>query len=1164
VSINGVPIGASLAYAPDLPPPAGVWSPKPATVSSRDVSIAPSNSQLVSSKMGSLRPLKIANNAVLDTVGGLAKAGWQETLAIFYPFEVLADYCALAARNPGGAFGLLAGGFAGAFHTIWDMVYGTAEFLAKEPDLSKMLQEAIKLCAYLREHSSELPAQLESALAREVKEIQALYNKGDPASMFKAGHRISHMVTTVFVAIEGAIGSGKTLGNLGKSVFGKAVSVTNESVIVSTLKNLKPEQASRGVEMANYLAQHPEKAVRMPKEVMSALKMGLEKNADQPGVQQALRRLREIEAPGGTRVGARSSQPQSQLQSQSRPTPQAQPVPPSKITSVPARPVASNPANLREIFKSQIKETGQANAGGQNVSLVYPVKDIAAPGGVRLERIDNISPSAARTLLHQLTQQKRLALPAELVFNYNGIGGRTPQGRTVSAEQDLRQREGNIFFGKLTPEQLRAQAEKNTLIVNGKRGVPLPLEQWRDATVKYVQANKHGNTVSLAIQRLHTFKGPYGQTRTMPIVEAWAELTPEEVRVLLNTASGYDRAGRPSITPTLINPSGASHGDARVATLKANGLSPEGLQQRHNAAKAETRGADKQTEAKANTQSAAIDAALKTEWDARAQWVQSLQTQIDQLPGSGVATPYRDEAQKALNAYVKLRDEAFVPLKSQLAEVEKSLVLFSNGVTGQVRLGDRSYSLGELKAHRDSLRQQVNKLEQRLTSHKEQATHYLEQGRQKLEQIANTSQKRPGATPKIFVPANQLHTSRYVQPGDAYIGDIFKFQKYYPATAMVISGLDVRRMDVLDVMRTQKITALEALVQLKPDLLRGAAPTSPNSSLRFVTHKTAYDTNTPYDKLAELVSDVSTQLLARGARAVDVASLIAENKQQFTMWNNPNRVTEFNELQPAGYPNPTFLVADPESGGKKSESGYIDAVKRVLGRIADEPDCARMYKAPDLSQKGFGKVIDYIRQQDTNGAWSAGGQTINDPRWLSNRLLADLEQPAYDQPLLRNQVIRIPLQTPHGTGGALYVYEREIPRMSMPRTAGESPSRRANGYKLEVMLDQGTAAWKTPATGMRQYVSQQSYASLDHLLKNSQLTRAEKLHQLAGIWYDLSATSGGWTGGGAGTNHILMAAAYERITGMRLPALEKPADLLAISSSRDEFIRQFTQGQLFQ
>jgi hypothetical protein len=1078
---------------------------------------------------------------------------------------VLADYCVLAARKPGSALGLVGGGLTGALHTLWDMAHGAVEFLTKEPDLSKMLQEAIKICAYLRDHGSQLPAQLEAALTREVQEIQALYAKGDPASLFQAGHRVSHMATTAFVAIEGALGSGKTLGNLGNALLGKAVSVRQESVIVGTLKNLKPEQASQGVKMANYLAEHPEKAVRVPKEVMTALKTGLEKNADQPGVRQALNRLKEMQAPGSTRMGpgASTSSPPPQFK------PQPQSIKPVTIGGVTARRVpVSRPADLAQTFQREIKETIRANERGLEVSLVIPLKDSAVPGGVRLERIDNLSPKSALALLTQLSQQNRLDKTVTEVFNYNGIGGRTAEGQTVKVEDDLRQRENKLFF---TPAELDRQAGANALVINGKRSVCLPLSQWNQVMRNNGQANKHGNTVSLAIQRQHTFQGPDGQTLTMTIVEAWGELTSEETLSVLYGAAGLDKQGNHQVKPsTLVNPNPASGRDAIDATLAANGLSQQGLKQRNDRmaganAGAGTTGVDTRPEAKVNADNTAIDAALKTEWDARAQWVRSTQERINALPISGVATPYRDAASKALDAYIKLSDSAFLPLKLQLAKVEKALALFSNGLTGQVKFGGRTYSLNDLKADRDSLSAQVKTLNERLLAHKNEALHYLEQGRQKLDQIATPSQKKLSETVNIRASVNPTNTHKKHQPGDAYIGDIFKFKKYYPVTDMVINGLNVRLTDVLDAMRTHKITALEAMVQLKPDLLRGVAAKSPSDAPRFVTHNAAYDTNEPYDQLAELASNVSAQLLVRGTRAVDVASLIAENKQQFTMWNSPNRVTEFNELQPDGRPNPTFLVADPESRGKKSESGYGGAAERVIARLADEPDCARIYVTPDnRPQKSFGGLIDYVRQQDTNGAWATTGNTITDSRWLSNRLQNHLVQRAYDQPILLNQVIRIPIQTPHGTGGALYIYERQIARRSIPQTPGEPSIKLPDGYKLEVMLDQGTAAWKAPELGMRQHVSQQAYKALDGLLRNNQLSTTDKLQALAGIWYDLSATSGGWMGGGAGTNHILMAAAYERITGRRMPALKTPADLLAISNSREVFIGQFMQGKLFQ
>jgi uncharacterized protein YjbI with pentapeptide repeats len=165
------------------------------------------------------------------------------------------------------------------------------------------------------------------------------------------------------------------------------------------------------------------------------------------------------------------------------------------------------------------------------------------------------------------------------VFNYNGIGGRTAEGQTVKVEDDLRQRENKLFF---TPQELDRQATANALVIKGKRAVCMPLSQWDQIMRNNVQANKHGNTVSFALQRQHTFKGPDGQTLTMTIVEAWGELTPRETVSVLYGAAGLDDHGNQVKPSTLVNPNPASGRNAIDATLAANGLSQQGLKQRND------------------------------------------------------------------------------------------------------------------------------------------------------------------------------------------------------------------------------------------------------------------------------------------------------------------------------------------------------------------------------------------------------------------------------------------------------------------------------------------------------------------------------------------------------------------------------------------------------
>jgi hypothetical protein len=299
------------------------------------------------------------------------------------------------------------------------------------------------------------------------------------------------------------------------------------------------------------------------------------------GVIKQSQQTQKLIADALQRQQAQNTTPQSAYPNTQAPTPQApviKPGEPARIGGVSAK-IVGDGGNLQATYEQATAQTrNYNNVRGTDVSLVYPVKD---QGVQRLHVIQGISPSEARTLMYQLDQRGQLALPRKDVFFHNGIGGRRSDGSVVTPEQDLQQREADVFFSKLTSQQITAKVQANTLTVNGKQGVALNASQWGEASRLYTQANApQRGMVSLALQRQRTLQGPHGQTRQVPVMEAWADLTPEEARALVNRAAGFNAKGEQKFTPTLINPEGDPSKDASGPTLKANGLSPEGLSQR--------------------------------------------------------------------------------------------------------------------------------------------------------------------------------------------------------------------------------------------------------------------------------------------------------------------------------------------------------------------------------------------------------------------------------------------------------------------------------------------------------------------------------------------------------------------------------------------------------
>jgi DNA-binding NarL/FixJ family response regulator len=408
-----------------------------------------------------------------------------------------------------------------------------------------------------------------------------------------------------------------------------------------------------------------------------------------------------------------------------------------------------------------------------------------------------------------------------------------------------------------------------------------------------------------------------------------------------------------------------------------------------------------------------------------------------------------------------------------------------------------------------------------------------------------------------FVERHLKLRNQYADPA-TLTGNVFAFQSRFKATAELARFFGVPLQTVLQRMREDRVTALEALVQakLEPNAVFGG--NEPQQAGRFVTHPEAYRSNQAYGQLAETLNRASRNLLGRGVPSSVVASVIAENKQQFTLWNNPARTVEFNRPHPLGLVNGTRFLSDTESEGPKPD--YKLTALQLADIVGLQPGRAQVFRIPGSSKMGFRQFVAEIARRDVEGSWSGGQEQLNDAAWTARRLRQAIETSDQALPILGDRVIRIPLDTPYGTGGAVYIREEDAP---VVLKTGDRTTWFGHGQRIEVVLDQGTAALRSPEVGMRQHVSRSAYRALDQLLGGGGQSRQEALAGLAGVWYDLSVTSGGWMAGGAGTNHILMAAAYERLMGLPLPALSTPADLAAVSTTRDEFVRRFVEGELF-
>jgi hypothetical protein len=262
-TVSGNTAAATGLSSPSLPDP----KTPPSVVPGSKTSAAPT---------GSLGYRIAGNPSFTDTTASLAQAGWEETTALFFPLEVLGDFIKSAAQNPARLWSI-PGGIVGGMQTIGDMAKGLldltlqgAEVLAvPEEKIPQLLDQAGKACNSLGRHGSEVPAKVVASLRAEINDIAALYNKGDAVSLWNAGRKSGHLASSVFAAVEGGAGGGKALLTKGGAALSKAR--TTESAIVATLRDLQPAQTPNAVKLADHLANNPQIAARVPKDVIKAL-----------------------------------------------------------------------------------------------------------------------------------------------------------------------------------------------------------------------------------------------------------------------------------------------------------------------------------------------------------------------------------------------------------------------------------------------------------------------------------------------------------------------------------------------------------------------------------------------------------------------------------------------------------------------------------------------------------------------------------------------------------------------------------------------------------------------------------------------------------------------------------------------------------------------------
>jgi hypothetical protein len=413
---------------------------------------------------------------------------------------------------------------------------------------------------------------------------------------------------------------------------------------------------------------------------------------------------------------------------------------------------------------------------------------------------------------------------------------------------------------------------------------------------------------------------------------------------------------------------------------------------------------------------------------------------------------------------------------------------------------------------------------------------------------------RNGEISAIEVPRDQETNFSSAEKAGQLTGIILALQKNHPATAALANLVDARPSELFDVMEQNKLTPPEALAAMGK-VPYADFPTDPALENRFITHPTAYRTGGAYADFAEQTAAVATDFYKKGVPSEAVSKFVAESKQHFQIQRMPDRrVPEFNHKHDQRV-NPTVFVQEvnQSSGG---HANYRTAAQGALDHMERHADKAQLLPFRDGdAPANTHQLIEKLNVMESEGAFTGGAVPGAVTPDMIGALRSRLFQGDYDQPILNGQMVRMPMETPHGAAGAIYATELE----KAPTTAGGSPR-----YSVEVLLDQGTGAAAPNGKPLRDEVTRQTHRDIDGLMRGAtgQAT-PEQLQQLAGAWYDLTATSGNWTGGGAGTNHILAASAYETLTGQKMPGLSGPADLYAMNMTRDEFQQFFMSGDLF-
>ncbi len=455
--------------------------------------------------------------------------------------------------------------------------------------------------------------------------------------------------------------------------------------------------------------------------------------------------------------------------------------------------------------------------------------------------------------------------------------------------------------------------------------------------------------------------------------------------------------------------------------------------------------------------------------------------------------------------------------------------------------------------------------------HGHQVSSWLRRGGSAGGPLPRTDAERRAAEPELppLRPGSVAYAADFMAQ---YAGTPQAFQRNYPVTAEVARSVGLSLAALTAVMREEELTASQAMVRA------GALPPThwqdgvSAAETRFVAHPGAYATDRQYADFAEITAQAAVGLYRRGVTTVDVCTFVAENKQHFQINHSPLHppVFYYNKKHPAAAGiNPTFLITEAQTG----KENYAVAARAVLDRLLRHPDAAQAFEMPGMGSHH--DVHAFLSAQDGASRAATRSSFPAVPPALVDALKQGLMAGERTVPIMGGLALRMPIDTPYGIGGALYIFEKsrqqevfaQVPAPGQAVVRSTDPYAFVPGgmrYTLEVLLDQGTCLPDParPGSLLRDRVTAQASLAIDAAIRPGQPV-GPAMRALAGAWYDLSATSGGWTGGGAGTNHIVLAAAFERLAGRPMPGLTAPADLLTVSLTRDEFVQHFMSGALF-